>query len=177
MTLRLLLLMMVACVLVGCPTYHVTNETIPSKPFRAGTVFVGWLSIDETRWQDYGYGSEQEFHKVVVTVNRQVLQAALRDELVDRRVVGAQRPGHGPPREAAIAVVFEDTTLYDVTGHSALTISTDVKLMDLKHDKVLYATRVTANTRGIGSWAAYNLEACIEQAATNLAGFVTSRFE
>jgi hypothetical protein len=171
------LLAAAAILLMGCPKYTVTNETTPSRPFRNGPVFIGWLSIDESNWQDYGYGSEEEFHKAVVVMNRESLQGTLKDELGDRRVIGATKPGQTPPREAAVAVLFEDTTTHDVAGRSTLMIWTVVKFVDLKQDKVVYSARVAANTRGMSGYAAYNLEWCFQQAATNLAGFVKASFE
>jgi hypothetical protein len=175
---RLIILLAAAAILlIGCPKYTVTNETTPTKPFRNGAVFIGWLTIDESNWQDYGYSSEEDFHKAVVVMNREALQGALKDQLGDRRVIGAKGPGQKPPREAAVAVLFEDTTTHDVAGRSTLTIWTEVKFVDLKRDEVMYSARVAANTRGMSGYASYNLEWCLEQAATNLAGFVKSRFE
>ena len=174
-------LLVVALLVASCgpARYTVVKQTHTAASIPAAySVFVGWLNLDERRYQDHGYKSPEEYRKTIAGMNG-ALQKALRDALPNKRISFAADPTTPPPPDVKIVVLFDDAiadnTSAGMNGHERTMIKTTVRFFEPKTQTALDSAIVHSSVSGIAPFATYNLESCLEQAARNLALYISEK--
>jgi hypothetical protein len=176
-----LVLIVVALLIVSCgpPAYTVLQETNTAASVSSATlVYVGWLNLDEQRFKDHGYNTAAEFRKTIIAMNAE-LQKALRETVPQKRFVFASDPTTQIPPDVEMVVMFyeavAENTAGGMNGHNGTTIKTTVKFFDHRAQREIKSSAIQTSIRGMNGWAAYNLEACLEQAAYNVGYFISEK--
>jgi hypothetical protein len=159
----------------GCAArYTVERDSRFSQAALTGEpVFVSWLALDVGQYALYGYASMEEYAKVIANVNEE-LRKGLERGRPKRHFLLANSTGVAAPPGVPIAVYFEKATITPSQSgtHSGMTISALVRFFDAKTGQEIRRARVSAGTSGIGGFASYNFEFCLEYAGYNLGTFV-----
>jgi hypothetical protein len=174
-------LMLVACFVVGCgpARYTVVQESnIQPKVAAPASVYVGWLLLDEQRYKEYGYENPTDFRKAVQELNGE-LRRGLKESWPSKAVTFAQVPGEPLPANVDLVILFENSVAEDtaggMNGHNSTLIRTTVKFLDPKAQREINTATITGSVRGLNGWSMMNLEACLDQAAYNIAMYVAEK--
>jgi hypothetical protein len=178
-----LVLFVVALLVISCgpPRYTVMQETnSAANVASANAIFVGWLQLDEQKYQEHGYNNAGEFRKAIQTMNAE-LQRALRETMPNKRFTFASDPTTQPPPAPSVemVIVFQDAALQDtgggMNGHNGTTLKTTVRFFDHRAQREIKSAAIQTSIRGMNGWAAYNLEACIDQAGYNVGVYISEK--
>jgi hypothetical protein len=176
---RKLTVVVLIALVIGCvpAQYTVLQDSNPAANLQATkSIFVGWLPLNERRFAEHHYKSAAEFAQVIATMNREMQKGMARD-MPKKRFIFARSPTDMLPPNVDLAVLFQDAVAENTSGgfngHNHTTVRATVRFLDGKTQQEIRSTQVAGSTRGVKSFALYNLEGCLEQCAYNVGVFVT----
>jgi len=165
--------------LVGCAAhFNVQDETSPQKELKSyNHIAIGWLDLDENKWEEFGYDSVDTWSNVIKDENISGLQVYLKDYLPEKEFIFVESKSAVIPNEGELYIKFTDTKVE--RNWTAATggfdyIYTTVHFYDRKTNEEIYKASIKASSMGIGpqGWV---LEGRLGFATRNIAEFLSTK--
>ncbi|MBN2495354.1 MAG: hypothetical protein JXR96_12235 [Deltaproteobacteria bacterium] len=145
-----------AFLLPACASRYYIHDETPSKaknPTAYQSFYVSWLDLKEADWEKFGYGSQDEWAKVIQDENINGLQAYMKEVFPDKTLHFAGPGDESFPTQGDLYIKLDVEQIAkkwnSVTGGFD-EIWVRVRLFDVASKEELYFGRINTTSVGVG---------------------------
>ncbi|MFH0976955.1 MAG: hypothetical protein V1874_14325 [Spirochaetota bacterium] len=158
--------------LFGCmQKYSIVKEqnSIPQLS-KYNNIYVGWLDLEESRWEIYRYESIEKWKEVIYEMNVLGLQKHLKSMLRKKTITGDATNSKIFPSSGELFIKCN----FEEIGPSATYLLVNLQFYEIPGKNEIYNVTVKTTSKG-AFWA--NLESMLDATIYNLADYITQNIK
>lgn len=199
---RFILICLCLFIFTGCTKYYRVLQDMPTPTFKNyDSIFVGWIDLDENRWQMYGYNSIIDWQEVINDANMLSLPQYFQKIMPNKKITTASSKNDVDPRGSDLYLKFSNanyiaskesgpggfvnifigrrgpatSTGIHVKEKDVLAVTID--FIDVKEAKSLYTVSVLIHATSGSGYYGWTFENRINNAFYNTAYFINKKLQ
>ena len=185
---HLFLALIAILLMVACGSYYsLVRQTTPTAGLNQyGTISVGWLSLDETKWKEYGFEEKDKgkWETLVLDLNQKSLTQFLKDFAPGKTILMVNSKTEEPKNEGLV-VKFTDVVYNQRTSTGAQvmfgsfagsdTLDLTIHFIDGQSGQELDAATVSLQSKAGTGYSQWGFEGRVTNSVYNLARYISER--
>jgi hypothetical protein len=185
---HLFLALFAILLMVACGSYYsLVRQTTPTASLNQyGTISLGWLNLDESKWKEYGFAETDKgkWETLVLDLNQKSLPQYLKDFAPGKTILMVNSKTENPKNEGLV-VKFTDVVYNQQTSSGAQimfgsmagsdTLDLTVRFIDGQSGQELDAVTVSLQSKAGTGYSQWGFEGRVTNSVYNLARYISER--
>lgn len=185
---QLFLALLAILLMAACGSYYsLVRQTTPSAGLsQFGTISVGWLNLDETKWKEYGFEEKDKgtWEASALDLNQNKLPQFLKDHIPGKTILMVNSKTAEPKNEGLV-VKFTDVVYNQRTSTGAQvmfgsfagsdTLDLTIHFIDGQSGQELDAVTVSLESKAGTGYSQWGFEGRVTNSVYNLARYISER--
>jgi hypothetical protein len=173
--------------LVNCASYYsIIKETPGANEVRKyNKIYMGWMDLNETKWQEFGYESKEKWVAVIDDLNLKGIPKYLKGLMPEKTFIVAKSKNDHAYKDCDLIVKFVQVDYVPATSSAAQVMfgylagsdymDLSIEFIDGKTSKTIYTVNIRVESKGGIGYSSMGFEGRVNNAVYNAIYFLYSK--